>query len=45
MNGVLGMAELLSLTDLSLEQIQFVDSISVSAQHLLSIINDVLDYS
>ena len=45
MNGVMGMAELLSLTNLSTEQSELVESIHISAQYLLTVINDVLDYS
>jgi len=45
MNGVLGMTELLSDTSLSEEQRRYVKTIISSGQVLLSIINDVLDYS
>ncbi len=45
MNGVLGMAEVLRDTPLSDEQTLFVDTIKGSAEALLVIINDVLDYS
>ena len=45
MNGVLGMAELLSRTHLDGTQRRFVQTIMNSGQALLTIINDVLDFS
>ncbi len=45
MNGVLGMVSLLDGTDLSAEQREYLDTIRVSGESLLEIINDVLDYS
>lgn len=45
MNGVLGMAELLLQTPLESKQKEYAQTISISAQHLLSIINDILDFS
>ena len=45
MNGIVGMAELLNDGDLSEEQDLFVQTIKNSAEALLVIINDVLDYS
>jgi len=45
MNAVLGLSRLLSTTALSLEQQQYVSMIANSGQLLLTIINDILDYS
>lgn len=45
MNGIIGMAELLKFTNLSEEQKKMVDTISSSAEELLTIINDILDLS
>ncbi|MDR3542811.1 MAG: ATP-binding protein [Desulfosporosinus sp.] len=45
MNGVLGMAQLLQLTELSDEQKDFVKILISSGKSLLKIINDILDYS
>lgn len=45
MNGVLGMAALLSQTKLSKEQSEYADTIRFSGEALLSVINDVLDFS
>ena len=45
MNGVVGMADLLSETALDEDQKSFVDTIRNSGEALLVIINDVLDYS
>ncbi len=45
MNGILGMAQLLMRSKLSPEQHQRVDSIYRSGQSLLSILNDVLDFT
>jgi signal transduction histidine kinase/DNA-binding response OmpR family regulator/HPt (histidine-containing phosphotransfer) domain-containing protein len=45
MNGVLGMAELLLGTRLAPDQFQFAKTITNSGRALLTIIDDVLDYS
>lgn len=45
MNGVLGMLQLLKLTELSDEQLEYVETAMVSGESLLTIINDILDYS
>jgi signal transduction histidine kinase/ActR/RegA family two-component response regulator len=45
MNGVLGMAHLLRRTPLDARQANFVDKIELSAEHLLGIINDILELS
>ena len=45
MNGVIGMTGLLLDTELSAGQREFAETIRSSADSLLSIINDVLDYS
>jgi signal transduction histidine kinase/ActR/RegA family two-component response regulator len=45
MNGVLGMAQLLQMTDLTEEQQRYVETIQTSGETLLTIINDILDVS
>lgn len=45
MNGIVGMANLLTGTKLNAEQREFTDTIIESARNLLSIINDLLDFS
>ena len=45
MNGVIGMTELLLSTGLNEEQQSFARTIEASAESLLSIINDLLDFS
>ncbi len=45
MNGILGMTELLIDSGLSDRQVRFADSARRSAESLLAVINDLLDYS
>ncbi len=45
MNGVLGMLQLLKLTELNQDQLGYVETAMVSGKSLLTIINDILDYS
>jgi len=45
LNGIIGFTELLRDTPLNVEQKEFVDIIDTSSNHLVGIINDILDYS
>ncbi len=45
MSGIIGMVELLSMSNLSPRQKDYVDSITWSAESLLTVLNDILDYS
>ena len=45
MNGVLGMLQLMTMTSLDDEQIEYVETAMASGESLLTIINDILDYS
>jgi signal transduction histidine kinase len=45
MNGVLGVAQLLEMTDLTTEQREFVNILKLSGDNLLSLISDILDLS
>ena len=45
MNGVLGMGELLLTTELSPQQLEFTQALKSSGEHLLTVIDDILDFS
>ncbi len=45
LNGIVGFTELLKSTDLSKEQLEFVNIVEKSSENLLSIINNILDLS
>lgn len=45
LNGVLGFAELLSATPLNDEQMDYARTITSSGNHLLDVVNDILDFS
>jgi len=45
MNGVLGMAQLLAKSNLSLEQTEYCEIIMKSGSNLVSLLNDILDLS
>jgi len=45
LNGVLGFAELLAETPLNKEQMDFARIIAQSGNHLLQVVNDILDFS
>ncbi len=45
MNGIIGMTELLSMTEMNDRQKHFVETISRSGNALMTIINDILDFS
>ncbi len=45
MNGIIGMYNVLKQTELTDEQIEFLDIINVSGNNLLTIIDDILDLS
>ena len=45
MNGIIGLARLMMDTRLSGEQRQYMESLAISAENLLTIINDILDIS
>lgn len=45
MNGVIGLVDLLEATELTAEQRDYVETVRSCGDNLLSIINDILDYS
>ena len=45
MNGVLGMTQLLEMTELTIEQREYVGALKLSGKSLLSLISDILDLS
>lgn len=45
MNGVIGMIELLNQTKMNSEQVNYIQSMKISSEILMGIINDILDYS
>lgn len=44
-NGISGMIELMKMTPLNEEQVEFVHAMNTSTQTLLALINDILDFS
>ena len=45
MSGIIGMTELMMLTNLTKEQKEYLDIVNYSSSTLLAIINDILDFS
>ena len=44
-NGIIGMCDLLLTSDLSPQQLEYTETINASAEHLMTLIDDVLDLS
>ncbi len=45
MNGVIGMVEALKSSDLTEDQMEYLNVIDISSENLLSVVNDILDFS
>lgn len=45
LNSIIGLSNLLDETKLDLEQQKYIDNIKISSDHLLAIINDLLEFS
>ncbi len=45
LNNILGNAQLLEMTDLTSEQLEYLDGLHYSSKNLLALINDILDLS
>jgi CheY-like chemotaxis protein len=45
LNGILGLTEILSMETIKQEHLEYLDLINYSSQNLLSIVNEVLDFS
>lgn len=45
LNGIMGMAELLSFSELTSSQRTWLNAIEDSSQHLMTLLNDILDYA
>lgn len=45
MNGIIGMIDMLNDTEMDVEQREYVDNMKVSSEHLMSVIDSILDLS
>ncbi len=45
LNGIIGMVNIMKYTELTKEQVEYLDIINISGNNLLTIINDILDFS